>query len=235
MVTIGIYDSGIGGLTTAKVILNKFAGNDLYYLSDNAHHPFGNTDEQTLKKVVADGIKRVRAHSDVVVLACNTASSITDDSDVIKLLPPIKENESDAQDTLVMATARTLNKLSVSSEFKVANTPELATLIEIQASLGSARNSINMDELIPYLTERLYQFIGVEQVILGCSHYLYCKRQICEILGNVMFADGNENLCRELSKHASHNPLYAAKITFDFTSQREDKKYKQILHLLLNE
>lgn len=235
MATIGVYDSGIGGLTTAKVILNKFAGNDLYYLSDNAHHPFGNTDEDKLKEIVRAGIRRVRAHSDVVVLACNTASSITDDNDVIRLLPPLKENEEDANDTLVMATARTLHKLDCSRTFKVANTPELATLIEIQASLSGTRHSLSMDELIPYLTERLHQFIGVEQVILGCSHYLFCKRQICEILGNVMFADGNENLCKELSKHVTHQPLYAAKITFDFTSQREDKKYKEILHLLLNE
>lgn len=234
MATIGVYDSGIGGLTTAKIILDRFAGNDLYYLADSIHHPFGNTDEATLREIVKSGIKHVRANSDMVVLACNTASSVTDDEDVIKLLPPICDYQNEASETLVMATSRTLKTLRFGSDFKIADTSELATLIETQASLQSVKNSLNMDELIPYLTQRLSPFKGVKRVILGCSHYLYCKKQIAEILGDVIFADGNERLCEELSLYVSHHPERAAKITFDFTSQNEGKKYNRILKLLMN-
>ena len=38
MAVIGIYDSGIGGLTSAKIILERFGGNDVYYLADNLNH-----------------------------------------------------------------------------------------------------------------------------------------------------------------------------------------------------
>lgn len=278
MATIGIYDSGIGGLTTAKILLDRFSGNDIYYLADNAHHPFGNTDLGRLKEIVKDGIKRVRSHSDIAVLACNTASSITDDKNVIRLLPPIDDYSDSASETLIMATSRTLktlhcydsskntseaasatalshdsdfeissalsysdgssrtmlsnlSELPVKNNFQVADTPELATLIEIQASLGCVRGSLTMDELLPYLFDRIGKFSGVKQVILGCSHYLYCKSQISQILGSVSFADGNDRLCKELSALLLPSAKHEAKITFDFTSQNEEKKYKRILSL----
>lgn len=239
MAVIGIYDSGIGGLTTAKTILNEFPGNDIYYLADNLHHPFGNTDEGTLKDIVSQGIKRVKAHSDAVVIACNTASSVTDETDVIKLLPPMDTYLKRADKTLLLATARTLEKLKSavspsSSFFPVADTKELATLVEIQASLHSARGNLDLKELLPYIAARLHTFKGVERVILGCSHYLYCKNEIRKVLGDVEFADGNAEVLNELSKYVSARPDFPSKLTFEFTSQNESKKYNKILQLLLS-
>lgn len=234
MAVIGIYDSGIGGLTSAKIILDRFVGNDVYYLADNLNHPFGTKDEGALKEIVHNGIKRLRAHCDIAVLACNTASSITEDRDVIKLLPPVDMYNDEASDTLIMATVRTLGKLNRSENFKIADTADLATLTEIQASLNYQKNSLSMDELISYLAPRLHPFKGVKRVILGCSHYLYCKEQIKKCLGNVTFADGNENMCAELANYAVRKPDFPSKITFDFTSANEKKKYESILKILMN-
>ena len=233
MAVIGVYDSGIGGLTTVKLILNEFIGNDIYYFADNLHHPFGNTDEHKLKVVVSEGVRHIRAHSDVVVLACNTASSVTDESNVIKLLPPVHKYADDAENTLVMATARTLHKLSLCERYKIADTKELATLIEIQAGLNNIRGSLDMSELLPYLSEKLMPFKGVKRVILGCSHYLYCENEIRKILGDVEFVDGNENLQSELKKVITPNPLVPSKITFGFSSLNESKKYDKILKILM--
>lgn len=232
MATIGVYDSGIGGLTTAKIILDKFSGNDLYYLADNLNHPFGNTDEDRLKETVRSGIKRVRNHSDVVVIACNTASSVTDEKDVIKLLPPLEIIKEQPDSSLLMATARTVAKIG--NGYNAADTSELATLVEIQASLNCIKGSLDMSNLTPYLAERLQKFKGVKNVILGCSHYLYCKQQISEVLGDVNFFDGNEGLCNELARDVECRPYKPAKITFEFTSQNDEKKYARILKILMN-
>ena len=234
MAVIGIYDSGIGGLTSAKIILERFGGNDVYYLADNLNHPFVTKDEDALKDIVFEGIKRVRAHSDTVVIACNTASSITEDNDVIKLLPPIEQNAQDADSTLLMATVRTLGKIQNTGGCKVADTAELATLIEVQAGLNYLKNSLDMSELLPYLAPRLHKFKGVKKVILGCSHYLFCKPQITKCLGNVEFCDGNERLCASLAERVQSRPDMPAKITFDFTALNEGKKYNAILKMLLN-
>ena len=234
MAVIGVYDSGIGGLTSAKIILERFGGNDVYYLADNLNHPFGTKSEDDLKDIVFNGIKRVRAHSDITVIACNTASSITDDKDVIKLLPPVEQYSDSATETLLMATVRTLGKMQNLQNYNVSDTAELATLIEVQAGLNYHKNSLDMGELLPYLAPRLHQFKGVKRVILGCSHYLYCKQQITKCLGNVEFADGNENLCSSLAGLVSAKENAISKITFDFTSLNETKKYNAILKLLIN-
>ncbi len=234
MATIGVYDSGIGGLTTAKIILDRFAGNDLYYLADNLNHPFGSRDEDSLKEVVRNGIKAVRAHSDFTVLACNTASSVTDEKDVFKLLPPIGSCGREASETLILATPRTLSKIKCGDLFKVAETAELATLVEIQASLKCFKNSLDMSELLPYFASKLFKFKGVKNVILGCSHYLYCMPQISKVLGDATFIDGNENLCASLAEHIESKPEKISKIKFEFTSQNEEKKYAKILQILMN-
>ena len=72
MATIGVYDSGIGGLTTLKILLEKFQGNDFFYLADNAQHPFGTKSEKELDAIVTAGIAKLKNHSDFAVLACNT-------------------------------------------------------------------------------------------------------------------------------------------------------------------
>ena len=76
MRTIGIYDSGIGGLTVLHEILKNFAGNAIYYYADNAHAPFGSLDDNELSRIIADGLAAVQANSDVTVVACNTASTL---------------------------------------------------------------------------------------------------------------------------------------------------------------
>ncbi len=271
MATIGVYDSGIGGLTTLKHLIQRFTGNDFYYLADNANLPFGSKSTEELTTVVNAGISKLRKHADIIVLACNTASSLTQDGDVYKLLPPVcgacsdpqckayraqnarsiqretpiyQNLDSDKCDTnrtqdadsatLLLATPKTIDNLSGKFSCKSAQTKDLATLIEIQASLRHARGDLDMSELMPYLYEKLSPFKGVKNVALGCSHYLYCKPQIRQILGDVTFCDGNNALIRELSKTVSSNSRAISKIDFAFTSTDESRKYENIMKLLVN-
>lgn len=286
MATIGVYDSGIGGLTTLKHLIQRFTGNDFYYLADNANLPFGSKSTEELTTVVNAGIAKLRKHADMIVLACNTASSLTQDGDVYKLLPPVcgacadpqckayraqnarsiqckttaaqnaksiqretlvDQNLDSAQHdtsrtqnaeydsaTLLLATPKTIDNLSGKFSCKSAQTKDLATLIEIQASLRHARGDLDMSELMPYLYEKLSPFKGVKNVALGCSHYLYCKPQIRQILGDVTFCDGNNALIRELSKTVSSNSRAISKIEFAFTSTDESRKYENIMKLLVN-
>ncbi|MCM1306259.1 MAG: hypothetical protein NC037_01455 [Bacteroides sp.] len=234
MAVIGVYDSGIGGLTSVAEILLRFEGNDIYYLADNLNHPFGTKSESELKEIVASGIKKVRAHSDVAVVACNTASSISDDKEIIRLLPPVDLFRAEANDTLLMATDRTLSAILYLSGYRIVHTPELATLVEVQANLNHLKGNLNMDELAPYFNAHLAPFKGVKRVILGCSHYLYCKKQITDVIGDAELVSGNDRLLCELSSVVTKRPDFPSEITFDFTAQNESKKYDNVLRLLLN-
>ena len=210
MSIIGVYDSGIGGLTTLAVLKKQFKTDDFYYYADNANHPFGSKSNKELQPIISGAISKIKNRCDIVVLACNTASSVYEGTDVIRLLPPF--DFTNPSETLLMATESTLSNTDT-KDVKTANSGELASLIEIQASINQIKGNLDMSALRTYLKIRLYKFKGVKKVILGCSHYPLCKKEISKLLGDVRFFDGNESVVNSLEKYVS--PLKnESKITF---------------------
>ena len=231
MSVIGVYDSGIGGLTTLAVLKTKFKTDDIFYYADNANHPFGSKSKEELQQIISNAIAKMKKHCDIVVLACNTASTAYNESGVIRLLPPL--DCQNPNETLLMATESTLSNTDTNG-IKTAETPELASLVEIQASINQIKGNLDMSTLRTYLKIRLYKFRGVKRVILGCSHYPYCKDEIKRILGDIEFIDGNDNLIKSLTK-ARPDGFGSGKITFSFSGQNETNKYKNILDILLKQ
>lgn len=229
MSTIGVYDSGIGGLTTLAVLKKQFKNDDFFYYADNLNHPFGIKSNEELQNIVSLAVAKMKNHCDYIILACNTASTIYKGNDVIRLLPPV--DEADIDSSLLMATESTINNTDCKG-IKTAQTNELASLIEIQASIKHISRSLDMNDLKTYLKIRLFKFRGVKTVILGCSHYPYCKKQITEILGDVNFIDGNSTLIKTL-KTAHPDGIGQGKITFKFSGANEENKYRNILDMLM--
>ena len=226
MTTIGVYDSGIGGLTTLKLLQNEFPYCNFYYLADNLNMPFGTKAAEQVEEIACRALTKLKAHSEIQVFACNTASSVANDLQVIKLLPPTTESGK----TLVMGTPMTLSRQRHTfggDRYVFADTPELASLVEVYASVGARKNCLNMKELLPYLASKLFEFKGVQNVVLGCSHYLYLKNEISKILGTIKFVDGNEQIIRELSTVVEKTEGQG-KIIFDFTADSEKAKYQKI-------
>lgn len=240
MPTIAISDSGIGGLTTLSRLKTAFPFCDFYYLADNKNMPYGERSQEELHQIVTSLTRKLKAHGDIVVFACNTASQIAGD-DVFRLSPPPTPSGS----TLVLGTPSTINALKQRQIFKderyvFAHTPELATLVETYVSVGVRKNCLNMRDALPYLAARLKEFKGVENVVLGCSHYLYLKEEIKRVLGTVKFFDGNDNLIASLKKalseeekHFKNEKLnHTPSVKFDFTADDQSTKYDKILKLL---
>ena len=73
---IGVFDSGVGGLTVLKSILEQFPNEDLIYLADQAHVPYGNRPLEEIQKFSV-GITKyfIEQKAKLVVVACNTASA----------------------------------------------------------------------------------------------------------------------------------------------------------------
>ena len=243
MPRIAISDSGVGGLTTLSRLTLAFPFCDFYYLADNKNMPYGNLPPEQLKDIVSALTKKLKAHGDIAVFACNTASQIAS-RDVFRLSPP----PTDSGSTLVLATPSTVNALKQRQEFKderyfFAHTPELATLVETYVSVGVRKNCLNMRDALPYLATKLKEFKGVENVVLGCSHYLYLKEEIKRILGGVKFFDGNDNLITTLKtalseeekQYKNNGGTHTPSIEFDFTADDQSTKYAKILRLLKSE
>ena len=74
---IGVFDSGVGGLTVHRELVNRFPGADFIYLADQAHAPYGGRGGEEIVDLTREGCRRLfEAGASVVVLACNTASAI---------------------------------------------------------------------------------------------------------------------------------------------------------------
>ncbi len=227
MSTIGVYDSGIGGLFTLAKLRAAIPHTDFYYLADNLNMPFGLKCEDELRDIVGRALKRLEKNADCSVLACNTASVTTRGSGVFRLMPRL--DGLDEKSTLVMGTPLTLSRLEAEKKgFKCAHTAELASLVEIHASLKyKSRRPIVIDELVPYLENALPSAAGITRVAVGCSHYIYLENIIKTLLPTAVCDDGNDTLVAEV-KSSFTSRVGSGKITFAFTGANESKKYEYI-------
>jgi len=74
--SIGIFDSGIGGLTVLKEISKEFPDADIYYLGDTARVPYGNKSKDTIIRYSVEAANYLKNFGiDALIVACNTASS----------------------------------------------------------------------------------------------------------------------------------------------------------------
>jgi glutamate racemase len=73
---IGVFDSGIGGLTVVRALLDRLPGRDLIYLGDTARTPYGSKSKHTIEKYCLNNTEfLIRRGASIIVIACNTASS----------------------------------------------------------------------------------------------------------------------------------------------------------------
>lgn len=192
---IGVYDSGAGGLTTLALLQAKLPECSWVYFADNARMPFGSKSGDEVAEAAEKAVRRLKREADIVVFGCNTASVTARPQGVFTLIPDL--GHSLPSETLVLATPRTLAGLAAKEKgFMCASTAELAVLVEIQLSLRfKSRTRLDCSPLFGYLWERLAAFRGrAEKVLLGCSHYIYCAREIRALLGDADYSDGNAAL-----------------------------------------
>ncbi|MBQ8178341.1 MAG: aspartate/glutamate racemase family protein [Clostridia bacterium] len=221
---IALIDSGIGGLTLLKRLLKSFPKADYIYFADTYAHPYGSKDADFLRfrllKIVELLYER---RADIVVFACNTASSVMLQGEHDFPLPVLgvspKVNE--PQGTLIACTPLTACSPKVKEYAEkgacVYANPCLATLVE--------RYVRNLSRLENYLYLELSRY-DVERVVLGCTHYVYLKDIVAKVTG-AKVDDCFTPVVNELQKFAPNGG--SGKLDFIFTAQNERKYYLELL------
>jgi glutamate racemase len=209
---VGIFDSGIGGLTVVKAVNRLLPNEDIVYLADTARFPFGNKSKSTIEKYSLE-ISEFLIHKDVkmIIIACNTASSLgieavrkVYDLPVLGVIGPgartalkISKNRKIG----VIGTRATINSGSYIKALKLVDpnveifsvpTPLLVPLAEE----GWNNSDITKKVAEIYLASLLEK--EIDTLILGCTHYPLIKEMIGEILGRrVNLVDSAEALALE--------------------------------------
>lgn len=229
---IGVFDSGIGGVTVLKELLKLLPNEKYIYYSDSINNPYGDkTSEEIIN--IADKIVEflIDKGCTIIVIACNTASAIAKDflrnkySIPIIAIEPAYKSVPDSDKTLVMATKATIN----SDKFKILfnRFDNHNTVLLSCSGLADLIEEGNKEKIINYLKDKIGEYKGVKNVVLGCTHYPLIKEEITEVLGNVNFYDGSIGVAKHTKVVMDENNLITnskQEITFIDTSNSKEKE-----------
>jgi len=211
MTTIGVFDSGFGGLTVLRALLPLIPDARYIYFGDTARLPYGSKSHDTIARYAVSSAKFLASQgADLLVIACNTASALALDDiraavtiPVVGVIRPGAEaalNTSQAlpptaqahQHVLVLATTattqsgaytRALNTLGLRATEKAC--PLLVPLVEEGWLDEPAQTSVTLEVLHIYLLEALAQAPDASILLLGCTHYPLLKSMIETTLRNI--------------------------------------------------
>jgi len=194
---IGIFDSGIGGLSVLKEIHQLLPNENLIYVGDSAYAPYGDRSVEHVKQrsqFIADFLLNLGVKA--IVVACNTATAEaatqlreTLDVPIIGLEPAIKPATQLSKNGIigVIATQRTINseRLLGLTERYANNKKVLAQACPglVEQVEAYKINHVDTKKLLnQYIQPLLNQ--GIDTLILGCTHYPFLLPAIREITGN---------------------------------------------------
>lgn len=207
---VGVFDSGVGGLSVAREIRRALPAEHLLYVADTAYVPYGDRGEDEVRtRTLAIGEWIQSQGAKVLVVACNTASGAALEAlretlaiPVIGLEPALKPAVRQTRNGRVgvMATSGTLR--SARFQRLVDN---YADGVQVVRDPCSGLADLVEDGLLagPELAERMEAYVaplreaGVDTVVLGCTHYVFVRDAIREALGpGVHLLDSGEAIAR---------------------------------------
>ena len=219
---IGIFDSGVGGLTVMQKLMEELPRENLVYLGDTARYPYGNKSAETVQRYSVENTEfLVEKGIKLLVVACNSASAVALEALQERFdVPIIGVIEPGAR----AAVARTRNERVgvIGTEATIASGSYTRTLKKIRPGIEIYTRACPLfvplaeegwtDNEIASATVALYlgslKKSGIDTLILGCTHYPLLKPAIGEYLGKkVALVDSAEETAREVREALSRNEL----------------------------
>ena len=194
---IGIFDSGVGGLTVARAIMQQIPGYDIVYFGDTAHTPYGTKSSETVIGYTINNIEFLLSRgAELILIACNTASSVAAAPVLKQFSVPLFEVITPAVELAVQAS-KNLNfgiigtRATITSgiyETKIIENqpqarvysvacPLLVPLVE-EGWLDKAETAMIVKKYLQPLKTR-----QIDTLILGCTHYPLLKKVIQRKIG----------------------------------------------------
>jgi glutamate racemase len=197
---IGVFDSGVGGLTVLREILRRLPAESTVYLGDNARAPYGTRPDEEVRRFSTEALDRlVREDVKALVVACNTSTAVAlgeyrrrYDTPVLGVIRPGAQAAALATRTRrvgVVATPATIRSHAYFDAIKEENpavevyehaTPGLVPLVEAGALAGPRAAAAVAEALAPLLGQRdengefihpLPPSARIDTLLLGCTHY----------------------------------------------------------------
>ncbi len=214
---VGVFDSGVGGIGTLAALVRELPGESFLYYGDMLHAPYGTKTTEEVQALVRNVVANLEKRGiKALVIACNTATGAAaamlraeKKYPVIAMEPALKPAEENWRggQIRVMATPLTLRQekfQNLMERFGAHAVPQpcpgLMELVEREDDAGARE----------YL-ERMFREWNLDQVdavVLGCTHYVFLKPMIREMLpGRILITDGNPGTARQLRRVLTEREL----------------------------
>ncbi len=215
MSSIGIFDSGVGGLTVAKEIIRQLPNENIVYFGDTARVPYGIKSPRTVIRFSIENILfLLKQDVKLICVACNTASSLA--LPLIKnhfrapivgvITPGVREAVYASQNKRigVIGTKGTIKSRTYETEIKQFAPEAKVTAVACPLFVPFVEEGWLDGEVVLSVAKTYLKPLreaGVDTVILGCTHYPLLKPVIQEVLGrNVILIDSAKQVAAEIKK-----------------------------------
>ncbi len=223
---IGVFDSGVGGLTVAKEIMHQLPDEKIVYFGDTARVPYGSKSRETVTRYSRQIVRFLETHQvKMIVVACNTASAYALDEiekeidiPMIGVVRPAVEVASKTTRNGrigVIATQATIDSQVYSTYIKQISPdmdvigkacPLFCPLVEE----GLLEDPVTDEIARRYLLELVD--IGIDTLILGCTHYPLIRKTIARVVGDgVALVNPAYETARELKEMLLEKDLLTTK------------------------
>jgi len=217
-----IFDSGIGGLTVLKRIVEEFPDENLIYLGDSARLPYGTKSPKILKKFAIQDTKfLIRFNPKLIIIACHTASSVASDF-LRKRFPDIHFID------VINPTVNQALKITKNKRIGIIGTPTTIRRGKYKEELLKRKKNLKIfskacplfvplveegwfDHPVTYQVAKIYldglKKKNIDTLILGCTHYPFLKNVIKKVMGNgINLVDPIDGIIEEMKNYISKIP-----------------------------
>jgi glutamate racemase len=222
---IGVFDSGIGGLTVVKAVRDLLPNENICYLGDTARVPYGPKSAETVQRYALELAQMLtQKNAKALVVACNTVSSVALPMLMTKFpMPVIGVIEPGARAALqatrnrhigVIGTRATIRSGAYEKALRASDDnvrvssracPLLVPLIEEGLLNDGVTDQVILRYLHPLVSD------GIDTLVLGCTHYPLLTNAITRVLGSqITLVDSAQNCARAVEEMLNQQSLRAA-------------------------
>lgn len=196
---IGVFDSGLGGITTVLQLKKLMPNEDIIYFGDTARVPYGTRSRATIQNYVKQDINFLLSKNvKMIIVACNTASTVLTDEITENIPVPFLEVVTPSVEVAIaktknknigiIGTATTIRSTAYETLLKARDNSVDTKAVACPLFVPLVENGfIDSEDIIPQVVVKRYldEFIGydMDTLILGCTHYPILKQIIGEQVG----------------------------------------------------
>ena len=246
---IGVFDSGIGGLTVLKKIIEKLPNENYIYYADTDNVPYGTKPKEEVKEYINEAVEfLISKNVKAIVIACNTATSIAVKDlrnrytiPIIGIEPaakPAVENRGKKR-VLIMATPTTIKEEKLKYLLEELDAKQYVDLVAMPGLVQFAENGdFKSEEVKEYIQQELkkYNLKEYSELVLGCTHFPFFKEILSTVFPkDIQMIDGSRGVANRLKNVLEEKQLLGNNnLEIEYYYSGRIAENKEELNCLLN-